>query len=75
MAMEELSREEEMQAYTDTLGAIAIAISRQVDARQFSADLKQLADMAAKRGNGPSAGLLDEIARVIDSKVIGRKNH
>lgn len=73
--MDELSREEEMQAYTDTLGAIAIAISRQVNAKTFSQDLKQLAEIAAKRGNGPSAGLLDEIARIIDSKVIGKKAH
>lgn len=71
----ELTREEEMQAYTDTLGAIAIAISRQVNARTFSRDLKHLADIAAKRGNGPSAGLLDEIARVIDSQVLGKKAH
>lgn len=73
--MNELTREEEMQAYTDTLGAIAIAISMQVDARKFSSDLKHLANVAAERGNGPSAGLLDEIARYIDTKVVGRKNH
>lgn len=73
--MNELTRDEEMQAYTDTLGAIAIAISRQVDAGRFSADLKQLADLAAKRGNGPSAGLLDELARCIDATVLRKKNH
>ena len=73
--MNELSREEEMQAYTDTLGAIAIAIARQIDTRRFSADLKQLANLAAERGNGPSAGLLDEIARAIDANVLRKKNH
>lgn len=71
----EITREEEMQAYSDTLAALAIAIARQIDASQLTTDLKHLAHQAENRGNGPSAGLLDELARTIDEVVTGRKKH
>lgn len=73
--MNELTREEEMQAYSDTLAALVIAIARQLDASRLSTDLKYLANQAENRGNGPSSGLLDELARTIDEVVIGKKKH
>lgn len=70
-----LTREEEMQAYSDALAGLAIAISRQLDAASLSTELKRLADISEARGKGPSAGLMDELARTIDSVVLGKKKH
>lgn len=71
----ELSREEELQAYSDALGAIVICLSRQLDSRQLIDDLQQMAGIAAKRGKGPSARLIDELARTVSAYAMGAKNH
>lgn len=71
----ELTREEELQAYSDALGAIVICLARQLDSSQLIADLKQMADIAAKRGKGPSAGLIDELARTVSAYASGTKGH
>jgi hypothetical protein len=70
-----LTHEEEMQAYTDALGAIVTALAWQVDAIRLYADLQVLADVAAKAGHGPSAGLIDELARTVQHRVLVRKDH
>jgi hypothetical protein len=71
----ELTREQEMQAYTDALGAIVTAVAWQVDPIRLLADLKLLAGISAKAGNGPSAGLIDELARTVERRVLGSKAH
>ena len=67
----ELSREEEMQAYSDALAAILIAVGRQVSAERLVADLKRIRDGFAAAGNGPSAGLLDELAMIASEQLLG----
>lgn len=73
--MNELTREEELQAYTDALGAIVTAIASQLDAPRLVTDLRLLADIAERAGHGPSAGLIDEMARVVDRRVLKKKHH
>ncbi len=61
----ELTHEEELQAYTDALGGLAIALGFQVDPMRLMVDLKALANEANRRGNGPSAALLDVMAEAV----------
>lgn len=61
------------QAITDGLGAIAVALCAQLDATRFAADLKILSTELESAGNGPSAGLVAEIARTVESRA-ARKN-
>lgn len=70
-----LTRDEEMQAYLDALGAIATAIAWQIDPLRFASDLKALANVAEDAGHGPSAGLIDELARTVEIRVLGCKDH
>lgn len=70
-----LTRDEEMQAYTDALGAIVTALAMQLDPVRLVADFRLLADIADRAGHGPSAGLIDELARTVENRVIGRKAH
>lgn len=60
-----LTRQQEMRAYTDALGAICICLSAQLDGARLVADLKRLADYAASAGHGPSAGILDTLVDVL----------
>ena len=70
-----LTRDEEMQAYIDTLGALATAIAWQIDPVRFAGDLQAIAHAAEDAGHGPSAGLIDELARTVEIRVLGRKDH
>lgn len=70
-----LTREEELQAYSDGLFAIVTAVAWQLDPIRLVADFKLLADMADKAGHGPSAGLIDAFGRAIEARVIGQKTH
>lgn len=67
-----LSREEEMQAITDALGAIVTIIARQGDAERVVADLKLLANAYFEGGKGPSAGLIDTLARTVEVRALGK---
>ena len=68
-----LTREEELQAYTDALGAIVTALAWQVDPVRLIADLKVLANIAENAGHGPSAGLIDKLGRTVEIRVLGQK--
>lgn len=70
-----LTREEELQAYTDALGALVTAVAWQLDPIRLLADLKVLANVADKAGHGPSAGLIDELARTVEVRVLTKKAH
>lgn len=61
-----LTNEEILQAFTDAIGGLAVALGRQIDPKKLAADLRTLADEAERVGTGPSAGLLDEIARTVE---------
>jgi len=65
-----LTDNEMLQAYTDALRAIVTAVAWQVDPVRFYADLQALADLADKAGHGPSAGLIDELARTVAIRVL-----
>ncbi|MBK5915133.1 hypothetical protein CCR84_12540 [Rhodocyclus purpureus] len=67
-----LTDQEAIQAITDALGGLAIALGEQVDPARLAADLRRLADEAEQRGQGPSAGLLDEIARTVEARLPDR---
>jgi hypothetical protein len=66
---EKLTDEEVLQAFTDAIGGLAVALARQIDAKRLADDLRLLADEADKAGYGPSAGLLDEIARTVEVRM------
>ena len=68
--MSGLARDEEMQAITNALGAVVAAVARQVDAARLIADLRVAADQYALDGKGPSAGLLDELVRNVESRIL-----
>lgn len=68
-----LTREEEMQAYTDALRAIVTAVAWQTDPIRLFADLQALANLADKAGHGPSAGLIDVLAETVKQRTLKPK--
>lgn len=68
-----LTNEEVMQAFTDALGGMAIALGKQLDPAKLASDLRAFADEADSAGKGPSAGLLDEIARTIEVRLLNKQ--
>lgn len=68
-----LSNEEILQAFTDAIGGLAVALAKQVDPAKLVGDLRKLADEADTLGMGPSAGLLDEIARTVESRTMNKR--
>ena len=65
-----LTRDEELQAYTDAIGALALAMAWQLDPIRLTADLRALANQAAQHGHGPSAGLIDHLVHKIEAIVM-----
>lgn len=65
-----LTNEEVMQAFTDALGGLAVALGRQIDPKKLTEDLRTLADEAERAGMGPSAGLIDEVARTVELRLL-----
>lgn len=68
-----LTRNEELQAYTDALRAIVTAVAWQVDPIRLYADLQALANVTAKAGHGPSAGLIDVLAETVKQRNLTPK--
>ena len=67
-----LTRDEELQAYTDVLGALVTVMAWQLDPIRLIADLKVLANIAQGAGHGPTAGLIDELVRVVEIRVLNK---
>lgn len=67
-----LTNEEVLQAFTDAIGGLAVALGKQVDPAKLAEDLRKLANDADRLGEGPSAGLLDEIARTVELRLVKR---
>lgn len=65
-----LTRDEELQAYTDAIGALALAMAWQLDTARLIADLRALANLADQHGHGPSAGLIDHLVQRIETIVL-----
>lgn len=68
-----LTNEEVMQAFTDAIGGLAVALGRQVDPTKLATDLRSLADEAERAGMGPSAGLIDEVARTVEVRLLNMR--
>ena len=68
-----LTRDEELQAYTDALRAIVTAVAWQVDPIRLYADLKALANLSANAGHGPSAGLIDVLVQTVEQRTLKPK--
>lgn len=65
-----LTDQELIQAFTDAISAVAVALSNQIDANRLTSDLTALAKETESRGHGPSAGLIQEIAATIASRNV-----
>lgn len=65
-----LTNEEILQAFTDAIGGLAVALGRQIDPKKLAEDLRTLADEAERVGMGPSAGLIDEVARAVELRCV-----
>ncbi len=68
-----LSNEEILQAFTDAIGGLAVALGRQIDPKKLAEDLRTLADEAERAGMGPSAGLIDEVARTVEVRLLNKR--
>lgn len=73
MSTTKLTDSEMIQAYTDALGAIVTAVGWQLDAIRLYADLQALANAAEHAGHGPSAGLIDALARTVRVRLLEEK--
>lgn len=65
-----LTNEEVMQAFTDALCGMAVALGKQIDPAKLASDLKAFANEADSAGKGPSAGLIDEMVRTIEVRLL-----
>lgn len=73
MPRPKLTDAEVLQAFTDTMGAIVTAIGEQVDPIRLHATLQAIADQTERAGHGPSAGLIDEMARVVRDRLLQQR--
>jgi hypothetical protein len=62
-----------LEAYTDALKALVTALGWQIDPVRLHADLQSIAGVARKDGHGASAGLIDELARTIETRLLTTK--
>ncbi|HMW64765.1 MAG TPA: hypothetical protein PLR94_13845 [Accumulibacter sp.] len=70
--MQQTFTDDALQAFTDAIGGLAIALARQIDPAKLTADLRMLADEAERAGMGHSAGLLHEVARTVEVRVLAQ---
>lgn len=62
-----------LEAYTDALKALVTALGWQIDPVRLHADLQSMAGVARKDGHGASAGLIDELARTVETRLLTTK--
>lgn len=65
-----LTDQEAIQAITDALGGLAIALGKQLDATKLANDLRNMAQEAQMAGQSASAGLISEMARTVEVRLI-----
>jgi hypothetical protein len=61
------------EAYADALKALVTALGWQIDPVRLHADLQAIASVTRKEGNGASAGLIDELARTVEVRLLTTK--
>lgn len=62
-----------LEAYTDALRALVTALGWQIDPVRLHADLVSIAGVTRKDGQGASAGLIDELARTVETRLLTTK--
>jgi hypothetical protein len=62
-----------LEAYTDALRALVTALGWQIDPVRLHADLQSIAGVTRKDGHGASAGLIDELARTVETRLLTTK--
>jgi len=68
-----LTNEEILQAFTDAIGGLAVALGKQVNPAKLAEDLRKLANDADRLGQGPSAGLIHEVARTVEVRLLNER--
>ena len=59
-----------LEAYTDALRALVTALGWQIDPVRLHADLQTMASVTRRNGHGTSAGLIDELARTVEVRLL-----
>ncbi|MGH8762497.1 MAG: hypothetical protein ACREUR_04605 [Nitrosospira sp.] len=59
-----------LEAYTDALRALVTALGWQIDPVRLHADLQTMASVSRRNGHGASAGLIDELARTVETRLL-----
>lgn len=59
-----------LEAYTDALRALVTALGWQIDPVRLHADLQTMASVTRRDGHGASAGLIDELARTVETRLL-----
>lgn len=59
-----------LEAYTDALRALVTALGWQIDPVRLHADLQTMASVTRRNGQGASAGLIDELARTVETRLL-----
>ncbi len=66
----ELTTDDLQQAITDALAGLALALAPQLDRGRFATDLLTLARQLGDAEHRPGAGLLAEVARVVEGAEV-----
>ena len=62
-----------LDAYADALTALVTALGWQIDPVRLHADLQTIASVTRRDGFGASAGLIDELARTVEVRLLTTK--
>lgn len=62
-----------LEAYADALKALVTALGWQIDPVRLHADLQTIASVTRRDGLGASAGLIDELARTVEVRLLTTK--
>ena len=65
-----LTDQDTIQAITDALGGLALAMGKQVDPAKLANDLRNFAHEAELAGQHTSAGLISEMARTVEVRLL-----
>lgn len=68
----EITNDDLQQAITDALAGLALALAPQLDRGRFATDLLTLARQLGDAEHRPGAGLLAEVARVVEGAEVMR---
>ena len=61
------------EAYADALKSLVTALGWQIDPVRLHRDLQTIASVTRRDGDGASAGLIDELARTVEVRLLTTK--